>query len=59
MTISADADITIQSAKGKLVLSGKGVEISSQADVKIKASTTMSLNGTQEVKVEGEMIKLN
>ena len=38
--------ITIEAAKGKLVLKGKGVEIESKADVKITASGTMDLKGT-------------
>jgi uncharacterized protein involved in type VI secretion and phage assembly len=59
LTISADADITIKSANGKLVLSGNGVEIISQADVKIEASAKMGLKGTQEVKIEGQMVKIN
>jgi uncharacterized protein involved in type VI secretion and phage assembly len=36
ITIAADADITIQSSSGKLTLKGMGIEISSDADVKIK-----------------------
>ena len=59
MTITADADITIQSANGKLVLSGNGVEISSQADIKIEASTSMGLKAGPELKIEGQMVKIN
>lgn len=46
ITITADADITIQSKNGKLKLSGKGIEINSQAEIKIAASQDMKLKGT-------------
>jgi len=59
ITITADADITLQSQSGKLILSGNGVEISSQADVAIEASQTMNLKAGPEVKVEGGVINLN
>ena len=41
ITIKADSDISIQSSNGKLKLSGKGVEITSQDAVKIEASQGM------------------
>src|SRR5882724_484821 len=43
ITITADADITIKSSSGKLKLSGNGVEITSQAAVKVEASQAMDL----------------
>jgi phage baseplate assembly protein V len=45
IAIIADADITITSRSGKLKLNGNGVEITSQAEVTIKATKDMSLTG--------------
>jgi uncharacterized protein involved in type VI secretion and phage assembly len=43
ITISASADIVIESTGGKLKLSGNGIEIASNTDIKIEANTTMKL----------------
>ncbi len=59
VTIKAKNDITIQSSDGKLILKGKGVEIDSQDDVKIKTSKKMSLKAGPELKINGQMVKIN
>ncbi|MCP5013271.1 MAG: phage tail protein [Aestuariibacter sp.] len=59
ITISADADITIKSAQGKLVLAGNGVEITSQADITLTATAKMGLKAGPELKIEGQMVKIN
>ncbi|NJM41973.1 MAG: phage tail protein [Anaerolineae bacterium] len=59
ITISAEADITIQSTKGKLKLSGKGVEINSTAEVKIEAKQNMDLKATAQMNVKGQMVNIN
>jgi uncharacterized protein involved in type VI secretion and phage assembly len=59
LTISADADVTIESANGKLILSGKGVEINSQDAVKVEATGSMSLKSSADVKIKGTTIDLN
>lgn len=59
ITISADADITIKSAKGKLTLSGKGVEITSQAAVKIEASQNMDLKAGPQLNIKGSTVNIN
>ena len=38
ITITANADITIESSSGKLVLSANGIEMNSQAEIKMEAS---------------------
>src|SRR5918912_1529932 len=43
ITVTAEADVTICSSKGRLKLSGKGIEITSQAEVKIEATQDMDL----------------
>jgi phage baseplate assembly protein V len=60
ITITADADITIKSADGKLVLEGKGgVEILSEADVKVEAKGEMTLKAGGQLTAKGSVINLN
>jgi phage baseplate assembly protein V len=59
ITISADADVTIKSAKGKLTLSGKGVEITSQADVKIEASSNIAVKSNAQLNLKGQLVNIN
>ena len=46
ITITADADITIQATSGKIALSGNGIEITSQAGITIEASAQLDLKGS-------------
>jgi len=59
ISIEADADITIKSSKGKLVLQGNGVEIKSQAAVKIEATGNMDLKSNAQLNVKGTMVNIN
>jgi phage baseplate assembly protein V len=59
VTITADADITIQSNSGKLSLSGNGVEITSQAEIKIEASADADLKASGQVNIQGSMVNIN
>jgi uncharacterized protein involved in type VI secretion and phage assembly len=59
ITISADADITISSKTGKLKLSGKGVEISSQAEVKVEAAQNMDLQAGPQLNIKGSVVNIN
>ena len=59
ITIAADADITIQSSQGKLKLSGKGIEINSQAEIKITASQNMDLKAGPQLNIKGNMVNIN
>jgi uncharacterized protein involved in type VI secretion and phage assembly len=59
ITISADADITITSANGKLKLSGKGIELTSQADVKVEAQSGMDLKASGQLKIKGATVDIN
>jgi uncharacterized protein involved in type VI secretion and phage assembly len=46
ITITADADVTIQATSGKIALSGNGIEITSQAGITIEASAQLDLKGS-------------
>jgi len=59
ITITADADITIQSTGGKLKLTGNGIEVSSKAAVKIEAAQNMDLKAGAQMSVKGTVVKLN
>ena len=59
VTIGADADIIVKSTNGKLKLSGNGVEITSQAAVKIEASQNMDLKAGTQLNVKGQMVNIN
>jgi phage baseplate assembly protein V len=59
VTITADADITVTSTNGKLKLSGNGVEITSQAAVKIQASQNMDLKAGAQLNVKGQIVNIN
>lgn len=59
ITITADADITIQSSNGKLKLSGKGIEITSQAEIKVEASQNMDLKAGPQLNIKGNVVNIN
>ncbi len=59
ITIAADADITIQSNTGKVKLVGQGIELSSQAEVKIEASSTADLKANGQTTIKGATVNIN
>lgn len=59
ITIKADKDIAIESSNGKLTLRGNGVEITSQAAVKVEASQAMDLKANGQMTVKGAMVNIN
>ncbi len=60
ITVTADSDVAIESKNGKVLLTGKsGVEIVSQAGVKVEASQNLDLEAGAQVKVKGAAINLN
>jgi uncharacterized protein involved in type VI secretion and phage assembly len=59
LTISADADITIASANGKVIISGKGIELTSDDAVKVKASSDMNLEASGKAVLKGATVEIN
>ena len=59
ITITADANITIESRNGKLILRGNGVEINSRAGVNIVADQNMKLKAGPELSINGTLVKIN
>lgn len=60
ITITADADVTIESMNGKLVLKGKkGVEIASGADLKADATGAIEATASGQMTLKGSTINLN
>lgn len=59
LTLTADKGITLESPNGKLVLKGKGVEITSQDNFKLEAQKDAELKSSAQVTVKGSTINLN
>lgn len=59
ITVEAQGDITIKSVSGKLILTGNGIEMKSQANVDIQAAQGLDLKAGAQVTVKGALIKLN
>lgn len=59
ITISADADIAITSANGKLKLSGKGIELASGAEVKIEAQSSIDVKASGQLTLKGATVNIN
>ncbi len=59
ITITADADITIESSNGVLKFSGVGIEMTSQAGVKIEASQNIDLNASAQLNIKGALVNIN
>jgi uncharacterized protein involved in type VI secretion and phage assembly len=57
--IQADGDLTIKSQNGKLILGGQGIEIKSQAEVKIEATKNMDLKAGPQLNVKGQAVNIN
>jgi uncharacterized protein involved in type VI secretion and phage assembly len=58
ITIESGGDIKL-TAKGKVTLSGNGVEIQSQADGSFKASGTLDVNANGQLNLKGSMVNIN
>ena len=59
ITIAADADITIQSQRGALQLSGNGIELKSQAGVRIEASQNVDVQAGAQLNLKGALVNIN
>ncbi|MBW4508245.1 MAG: phage tail protein [Scytonematopsis contorta HA4267-MV1] len=59
ISITADADISINSQNGKLKLSAQSIEINSQAGMKITAQQNMDLQAGPVMNIKGNMVNIN
>lgn len=59
ITIAGDADIVIQSRNGKLKFSGKGIELESEAEIKIKAQQNLDLQAGPQMNIKANMVNIN
>ena len=57
--IEADGDIEITSSGGKVKISGIGIELASQTDVKVQAQTTIDVNANAQVSIQAALVKVN
>lgn len=59
LSIEAQGDISIKSATGKVKIDAIGVEITSTADVKVQAQTSLDATATGQVNIRGAMVNVN
>lgn len=60
IAITADADITIESTNGKLILSGKnGVEVTSGAAIMAEAGSDAEIKASGQMTIKGATVNLN
>lgn len=59
VSITADGDLTITATNGALKLSGNGVEIISQADLKLAASGAGELKADGDLTLKGSTVNIN
>ena len=59
ITVAAQGDIEITSSTGKVKISGIGIELTSQTDVKVQAQTTVDVNANAQVSIQGALVKIN
>lgn len=59
ISIEAEGDIAIKSSTGKVTIEAIGVEITSQADVKIQAQTTIDASANAQVNIKGALVNIN
>jgi len=59
IAITADSDITIESKNGKVKISGKGIELTSQAEVKVEAQSSMDLKASGQMTIKGATVNIN
>lgn len=59
ISITAEADIVIASTGGRLKLSGSGVEITSDADVKIQAKSALGVESAGQLTIKGRLVNIN
>jgi uncharacterized protein involved in type VI secretion and phage assembly len=59
ISIEAQGDIAIKSATGKVTIEAIGVEINSQADVKVQAQTSIDVSASGLVNIKGTLVNIN
>ena len=59
IAITADADITLSAAQGKITLTAQNIELQSSADTKVEASAGMDLTASSTMNLSGQTINLN
>jgi uncharacterized protein involved in type VI secretion and phage assembly len=59
IAIEAQGDISLRSQTGKVSIQAVGIELNSQADVAVKAATTIDATATAPMSLKGAVINLN
>jgi phage baseplate assembly protein V len=59
VTITGNADVTVQSSTGKLRLAGQQVEISSQGALTIEAKQNATVQAQAQLNLKGQLVNIN
>jgi phage baseplate assembly protein V len=59
VTVTGDTDVVVQATNGKLTLSGRDVEITAKAAVKVEAGAGMDLKARAQLSVKGQVVNIN
>ncbi|MDM0047917.1 phage baseplate assembly protein V [Variovorax sp. J22R115] len=59
IAIESQGDISIKSSTGKVTIEGIGIEITSNAGVKIQAQSTIDASATAQVNIKGALVNVN
>lgn len=59
ITIESAKDVIIQAPQGKISLSAQNIEITSTADTKLEAETTLDIKASANLTVKGQMVNIN
>lgn len=59
ITIESAKDVIIQAPQGKISLSAQNIEITSTADTKLEAQTTLDIKASANLTVKGQMVNIN
>ena len=59
ITITADGDVKIAAAKGKVVIDAKEIELKSSASTKVEASGSLDLKSNAQTTVKGSTVNIN
>ena len=59
MTLQVDGDIELKASKGKIVLDAKSVEITSSAETKITAGSSVDVQAKATMTLKGQTVNIN
>lgn len=59
ITIESAKDVVIQAPQGRISLDAQNIEITSTADTKVEAETTLDIKASANLTIKGQMVNIN